>query len=996
MSSFFWYQVGLDTQSPWRLGSEAQRAAIVAREQPPLATILNASAQPEENWTRAEFLAMKYSGPLYMDFDGETIAEALADAKATVLALRDGHGVEPDALMLFATGGRGFHIVVPAGVFRDKPEQKITQLPLVYRSMVETWAQPTSDMSIYSCRRGRMFRISNVQRANGRYKVPLTWAELQALEEKDYEKLTAAPRYYNGLPIPGIGFEWLFRDDGKVTPPLVPTRAPSLAALFEDKQQKTNKLLSRQRKTKPDTEVVTAFGGMIPVGLQELFAGQHLDKNAGFNSIALQFAITAVAFGLTEAKFLELCDELIKNHEGDGNRYSTPGRRRRALADRYQFVAGGDVYVFTLGGLRSVCDHRDLPADLFKPLADLPTVSTYLSEEELAEGTRQTYTEEQIGSMQMALHDYAGIRVTDSGIYQRAGDDEGFRRLSNMAIVNPMIEIDYTTGALVSISCKIAIVSETKAKNVYRPFTFSADDFTSRIALDRCATGLQGHYRGTDVCASDVRSILVDAARRVGAVRYVLHRTGLDVVNVEPGWGKGKEKTLVWVTKDGVTVPDAIEGKVDFIYRPLMSEQDYATLDCLDWEKPAPGDPVMREFLELLFASNRTEVVGIFLGWMVSCFHRSLHQETHQQFPLLWIYGPAGSGKTTSMQIYYYLFSSKPPQSWPLLQGGVTKYAWQTMVSRSVTAPLIVDEFKEREFLRQTYSTYLAEFRSAYNSGIMARGGVDTGAAKGGYRQVREIERSTPLCVISETLTNETATLQRAVPVAVSPQDANLDAWAFIEQQPEMLTRIGGMVLRRSLQIKAAEFKALWREKYNAARMRLKHLPSRVPVAYAVVQMGLEFLRDTLKAEMGYELPILDEMVEKIFEYAQDAGLLMPLRSEAIKAFQEISYLTYDIPESDPSAIRCGMEYAFYEGYLHIDVYALGMRYINGSLMRHMTGFYTSVESFTAGVIRMSEIVSQNAPASPLNKFRGSRILVYDVQKLLEQNVRPFKGYAES
>jgi hypothetical protein len=84
-------------------------------------------------------------------------------------------GVDLQAVRMFATGGRGYHIEVPQEIFLPKPAKPgIPRLPLIYREMAyELYVDPL-DLRVYSTRKGRMWRTVGVKRENGKFKVPIT------------------------------------------------------------------------------------------------------------------------------------------------------------------------------------------------------------------------------------------------------------------------------------------------------------------------------------------------------------------------------------------------------------------------------------------------------------------------------------------------------------------------------------------------------------------------------------------------------------------------------------------------------------------------------------------------------------------------------------------------------------------------------------------------------------------------------------------------------
>jgi hypothetical protein len=90
--------------------------------------------------------------------------------------LPETYGIDAWDIKFYCSGGKGFHAEIPAHFFGLQDGHP--ELPLIYKKLVQAWVDKlgltTIDLSMYCMRRGKMFRLANVKRSNGRYKVPLT------------------------------------------------------------------------------------------------------------------------------------------------------------------------------------------------------------------------------------------------------------------------------------------------------------------------------------------------------------------------------------------------------------------------------------------------------------------------------------------------------------------------------------------------------------------------------------------------------------------------------------------------------------------------------------------------------------------------------------------------------------------------------------------------------------------------------------------------------
>jgi hypothetical protein len=281
----------------------------------------------------------KYRGPFYADFDAENIDDSIQEIQYFLRGLET-LGVNLRACRFFSTGKKGFHIEVPCGVFmKTVPAEGVLALPAIYKGIAKTFAQsPVLDMQVYSQGKGRMWRVPNRQRENGKFKVPLTLEELRAITPESYPALVSAPREF---------------------PPLeAPEFAPAFGRLFEQQTQAVS--AAKQRQSEAEKTRASAgtwakrFDSKYPASLRLLCSGKIQPRpDAGWNQIALQLAAVAHSVGMTEEEMLDTAAPLIASHHGDGRRYGTPEARRSELHDKWRFTASGK-YVPSVGALLAI------------------------------------------------------------------------------------------------------------------------------------------------------------------------------------------------------------------------------------------------------------------------------------------------------------------------------------------------------------------------------------------------------------------------------------------------------------------------------------------------------------------------------------------------------------------------------------------------------------------------------------------------------------------
>jgi hypothetical protein len=335
---FMYYQ--RQAESKWVLADAADRSARSTEAE--LCTFLDLNTDLEHP---REAQGLKYRGPMVFDLDDEAPADCIKPLHELLGKLK-ANGVNLNAVSLYCSGGKGFHVVVPAAMFTGAMEAGYTDLPRIYREMAHSLYVSTLDLRIYSGGKGRMWRNPNIKRANGCYKVQITAAEAYAMSEGLYLELIQKPR-------PPIAIE-------------PPAFAPGLALLFTQARNKAQAGARIKRKGSALADAMNKrfkpLGAALPPSLLGLASGQIKPRpGLGWNQIAIQLCTVAVHLDVKEEDLVTLCRGLLLSHQGNSYRYNTPKKREMELRNVFHSVAGG-LYDLSVGGLLSILP-RNLPAN---------------------------------------------------------------------------------------------------------------------------------------------------------------------------------------------------------------------------------------------------------------------------------------------------------------------------------------------------------------------------------------------------------------------------------------------------------------------------------------------------------------------------------------------------------------------------------------------------------------------------------------------------------
>jgi len=155
-------------------------------------TVLALSEEITEDTEKAE---VKYKGPFYADIDNK---EDVSGAAQSVLLLRESllsRDIEDSQIQLFASGSKGFHVIVHEKNFSSGRAIKL--LPKVYQEMALQLYVPGLDMQVYSMGKGVSWRLPNIKRENGKYRVTVTVDEVLKIVtggREAYDVLVSKPK----------------------------------------------------------------------------------------------------------------------------------------------------------------------------------------------------------------------------------------------------------------------------------------------------------------------------------------------------------------------------------------------------------------------------------------------------------------------------------------------------------------------------------------------------------------------------------------------------------------------------------------------------------------------------------------------------------------------------------------------------------------------------------------------------------------------------------
>ena len=931
--------------SAWTCALASERERVIREHQPALTTVLDVDNAFDRDLTAEEFRAVKYLGPWYADFDGESIEEVIPSFQAIVNELRR-RSVDLHSCRFYATGGRGFHIEVPIGTFLPKvPATGVVGLPHIYREIALKLFVDLLDMRVYSAKKGRMWRCAGVKRDNGKYKVQITVDEALRMTTELYDQVCSAPR----MPFP-------------VSPA---TFNPDLGLLYAQAKDVVDTSLKKAKNKKSNTAALKRFKGDWPETVKGIMQDAILKDGVGWNKIAMQLALTADALGKTEEQLLEDAALLCETYAGDSDRYGSFRKRREHLRDMFRYLSGNITYDWSAGGLIALVkpgtDVTDLTAGEFVP-------------DEVPEGEDQAEAAEQEDDGLSNVVKYA-----KSGIYLRSRDSEGWVRACHVGIHDPVRLIDIREDTVAGYDVEVFVEGKS-----YGRYELPLKAFAGRAKFQEWAMQWSSAVRGADNDISSLADVLRQRTTRSNNVKYQLHREGVDVI-VRRGAKSEDDYDLVYASANGVLSSKGNQ----YCFRSDF-DSNHSNYSDLLMAPEMEDTEASRQLVDAMLKINTPLNLSLALGWMSAAFLCQLIRKVSRRFPALQVYGQAGAGKSSMIEtlanLHYYLV---PPRK--LAAAGQTAYPIIAAVTSHASTPVIFEEVKRREMSKGQMDFLLNVLRNNYDGSNLERGGLSDQPGKGPI--IRSYSDVAPLIFLGEGLETQAAILERCVVLSLSKgaREGRERDFEFLEAHRPMLGSLGRKMVSAALAINYDYLRSALDE--NRAKVREAMGPGasgndRPVHNHAVTLVGLDFLQAVLQQIFGDRYT---EQVENMkASMLANLDVIVPEnKSEASRVIDVLARLTRE--DDVQYKLEKGRDYTVNEVAVDLrlkNVYPKYVRYVRSlgqdPLYDSQAAFIAAMSAYQ-GVIDTScddNLVLKSGPFDTVYRFSVAHLLKEKIESL--------------
>lgn len=763
---------------------------------------------------QTDYEKVKYKGDLYFDIDSEDLSESIAVAQNLLKKLRR-LGVQDYAVYL--SGKKGLHLTVPAKVFSRGGQVKY--LPYIYGKMAEKMDVAGLDFAVYSGGKGRLWRQQNVLRPEtNTFKVEIDPDSLLTLTEEKYRILVSSPS-----PVLQQAKD--------------PHKSLELAEMYE--YCKTAVEAEESAKEKYEFEAIPELQELteVPGCIKKLITSGDEKQNSNFNKAAMQLAGYIKSSGLDAKTISEVVSTMAKNVKS--GTYDTYKKRVQHIKSQLARAKHDPRMGFSPGYLFSTVT----------PCGDCI----------LCNGSLDKY----YGGLAKEGNEVDGCPVFEAeGRYwiRRGKFDYPITTFTIKPVMFSEV-LDQNTGIAERESTTLELHYHHLGED--KKYSRNLDErcWDSVSSFKKAISGIDNIiYRGGESDLQDLKHFIFSQDVQMGKI------TKLKSCGISPHKINSTGKTILVYTEPNYSIDIFGEENTHEVYSTIHSPPRVFTHPDLDGE----NETHVQLAKELCNINHPYQMAQI-LGWFTICHFKPHVMACEKQFPVLGIWGNAGSGKSKTASVMAYLHGCDFEGADSVVTcGGSTPWSLASYVSTSTSTPRLLDEFNHAKINKWNYQKIVDLLKGCFNEQSMTKGQL---AARGNGAEIAETKLTGPVCVMAEQYPgHEAALIQRMVTVQLSRRTrvGCEESWDFVYNNRHQIPSIAKALVLTALKTPKKVIK-YWMEEFRSLLPSETIIDSRPHFSLRAVLTGLKMYELTLQAygiDVSKEVKVLQNaLVNRIDEH---------------------------------------------------------------------------------------------------------------------------------
>lgn len=519
-----------------------------------------------------------------------------------------------------------------------------------------------------------------------------------------------------------------------------------LETLFESSKVRAGKR-HRTAGALPN-EALKKISREAPNCLRDLADFKKVSADKSFNALAMQVGVLIARSGMDEEAYQPQLDRMAEN-SATGN--TSRAGRREELDAQIRYMRANPSYEFSCAAMRDVLTS--------KPCEGCPL--------------------EKEGSATVAGGADLGLEKRPDGYYFIGRNAD--IRLSTFTLTPVSVVIDRPQDG--SAPRRAYTVMNLEAEGVdVGEISFSESGWKSASSFKDEISGLRNlAFMGSDDHVQRIKHMTYREEETMAGEIMQVYTAG---VHIETRLG---QKVFTYIEPgysiNSVRVEDTYRLKGRILCPPEMKE----TVVCPKGDQEA--DQAMLALMSINDPANMAQVIG----WFAACHLKAQLVDMYSQFPILNVWGSAGSGKSKTVEVVSALCGLNPSRETPVNVATPTAYAILEYCSSTTTVPRIMEEYNKSKMNPKAYTMVGETLKAAWGGETIAKGNLakrsnQNGGRTGAY--VEAIKVSAPLCTTSEQAPDMPALVHRSVQVMFRQQSLSPAREEFYQTAREGMPKI--------------------------------------------------------------------------------------------------------------------------------------------------------------------------------------------------------------
>lgn len=849
---YLYYQLS-GGEEAWHAAEDTpDNRATIAGKSAAFISVLSISSITDDDYDK-----LKYKGDLYFDIDSDDLNESISTVKNLVTRLIN---MDVKDFRVYLSGKKGFHLTVPAKVFSKGGQ--VAYLPYVYGKLAEKLEVSGLDFAVYSGGKGRLWRQENVYRKpTSTFKVQITPAQVETLTPAKYA-------VYVSSPAPAI-------PDNKVI-----TKSLELSEMYEyckvqvQEEEKTNSKF--EFKAMPELENLAEVPECI-VRLTTLGDGK---TGANFNKAAMQLAGYIKSAGLAKPAIDALVSSMATNVSS--GTYNSTKKRAQHIHSQLRRAKNDPRMGFS-------------PKYLFSTIEPCGKCI-------LCDGTLSKYDDSAKDSKK-SEGDVEGSPIFESGgkYWVRQGKID--RPISTFTLTPVAYSEIYDDNTSIPERESTTVTVDYHYLGELKHYTRSIIErsWDSVSAFKKALSGIDNvSFLGGDMDLANLKHYVFSRDSEMGRITKI-KSCGISSFKIQ-----STGKTCLVYTEPNYSINRFGEEGTHEVSKTIASPPRAFSMDVTDLDSSNESHVAIAKRLCKI---NDPVKMALILGWYTACHFKPHIMACEKQFPLLGIWGNAGSGKSKTASVMAYIHGCDFEGAEAIVScGGSTPWSLRNYIATSTSTPRLIDEFN-RQKIRKHYPEIVEMLKGCFNEQSSTKGVL---SARSEGAEVATTVLSGPVVVMSEQFPeNEPPLIQRMVTCKLSRNSrAGCEAdWKYVYDNRKDMVPMAKAFVLASLKTPKKTIK-YWMDYYYDKIPPERDMDARPHFSFRVVLTGLKMYELTLKAsgiDVSEEVNhLVDSLTAHLFE-SQEAISQSKNRSVVDEILDTLAQMATTAAKN-PMA-RNGMEY---------------------------------------------------------------------------------------